>query len=303
MRRRSGSGKRQSRKISFPYQRSKMRFDPFRDVPGANEQAEFNVPFLRRGGEIRGSDERFRPVDHDAFCVQRAPVLPGRRDGSGIVVQPRRADAGPFVLDKVLCETFDNSVAERSVGPFPAHVDAERSFERSVGIELARQFLEYGSALAHDEADRENALARLAEQLPRNDAGIARGRRNVGTAYDQVDQRFRLPARRERTQNQRDLRRRHIFSCQVIETGRDRFDRRVREMLPERKGAEWRGEETRFQNFSEPDEPGPVEVRKFFDHGGRKNAASVTPTVGTTTARSRKSFLCSQLVSAIRRQP
>lgn len=114
-----------------------MRFDPFRDIPGANEQAEFDVPLLRRSGQIRGSDERFRPVDHDAFYVQRAPVLPGRRDGSGIVVQPRQADAGPFVFDKVLCEAFDDSIIERSVGPFPPHVDAERSLERSVGIELA----------------------------------------------------------------------------------------------------------------------------------------------------------------------
>ena len=92
----------------------------------------------------------------------------------------------------------------------------------------------------HDEADRENALARLAEQPPHNDAGIARGRRNVGIVYDQVDRRLRLPARGRRAQNQRNVRRRYIFPCQAIETGRDRFDCRAREMLPERKDAERR---------------------------------------------------------------
>ena len=60
-----------------------MRFDPFRDIPGANEQAEFDVPLLRRSGEIRGSDERFRPVDHDAFYVQPLQFFPAGETDRG----------------------------------------------------------------------------------------------------------------------------------------------------------------------------------------------------------------------------
>ena len=90
---------------------------------------------------------------------------------------------------------------------------------------------------------------------------------------------------------------------------RDALRMRRGEVVSDRELGEWCSQEPRFEQLGQSNQGGPVEPfqGREVSHGPRftpsKNAASLTPTVGTTSARSRKSFRCSQLVSAIRRQP
>ncbi len=153
---------------------------------------------------------------------------------------------------------------------------------------------------------------RPVEQLPHHHAGVARGRRGVRPADDDLERSgdaAGLPARGEGTEHRRDVVRRHTLTGKVFETLGKRPGMGAGDVALQRQHAQWRFQQAGFQKCRESGQIVPVERGQGGEvhHGPRvgesKNAASVTPTVGTTSARSRKSLRCSQLVSEISRQP
>ena len=245
-------------------------------------------------------------------CIELA-VLPGGFQGTGVVVDVRQTITGPLVMHESVCKTLDDLPVQRGIAALAANIDAEGCLERVIVVETVGQRLEYGLSLVDREPHGNHMLARLCEQLPHDDAGIACIARRIGPADNDLDRRRNvtsgLSACGEGAKQERDMGGWHIPPGEFPEALRHRRGVHVGDVIAQRQRTQWRRQEAGFEQIRKPEEIVPIKLGQWAElhqdpsSARSKNAASCTATVGTTSARSRKSLRCSQLVSAIRRQP
>ena len=138
----------------------------------------------------------------------------GGFQGTGVVVDVRQTITGPLVTHESVCKTLDDLPVQRGIAALAANIDAEGCLERVIVVETVGQRLEYGLSLVDREPHGNHTLARLCEQLPYDDAGIACIARRIGPADNDLD-RLRnvtsgLAACDEGAKQERDMGGRHI---------------------------------------------------------------------------------------------
>ena len=150
-----------------------MLLDLARDRLRVHEQAEFDVPFLRRFREVRGSNECLPAIDDHTLGMHRAGRTASGIERPRVVVHARQSAPRPLVAHKFVREVPEDVAINGGIAVLAADIDAKGCPERIVVVEPVSQRLEHGLPLTDRETNGQRSFTRPGEQLPHDDAGIA----------------------------------------------------------------------------------------------------------------------------------